>query len=48
MTADEAEALIADGVITGGMVPKVRAALPGRGLARRGGGHLRLPRLRTR
>jgi acetylglutamate kinase len=27
MTADEAESLIADGVIKGGMVPKVRAAL---------------------
>jgi acetylglutamate kinase len=27
MTADEAEQLIADGVIKGGMVPKIRAAL---------------------
>jgi acetylglutamate kinase len=27
MTADEAETLIADGVIKGGMVPKIRAAL---------------------
>jgi acetylglutamate kinase len=27
MTADEAEKLIADGVIKGGMVPKIRAAL---------------------
>ncbi len=37
MTADEAETLIADGVIKGGMVPKIRAALAGRraGRARR-------------
>ena len=27
MTADQAEKLIADGVIKGGMVPKIRAAL---------------------
>ena len=34
LTAEEAERLIEDGVITGGMVPKVRSAA--RGLARRG------------
>ena len=35
LTAGEAEALIADGMIAGGMVPKVRAALAALGLGRR-------------
>ena len=45
---DEAEALIADGTIAGGMVPKVRAALGALSVGRGRGDHRRRARRRAR
>ena len=48
LTVAEADHLIETGVIGGGMVPKIRAALGALGLGRRRGDHRRLVRTRTR